>query len=64
MSALCVMCIVQPNAYASQSIELFADIANWLNYSNDAQAARRTAAHLRSRIATVLFNSTTGLFVS
>jgi hypothetical protein len=52
-----------PNAYAAQAIGLFGEIAAWLNRTDDARAARRTAAALRSRIIATLWNESTGLFV-
>ena len=52
-----------PNAYAVQSIGLFADIAGWLNRTDDAAEARRTAASLRANVAEKLFTAATGTFM-
>jgi hypothetical protein len=52
-----------PNAYAVQSIGLFADIAGWLNRTADAAEARRTAASLRATVAEKLFATSSGTFM-
>ena len=49
--------------HCDQAMEQFADLAAWLNQSADAVQFNKAAEHLRARIASTLYNSTTGLFM-
>lgn len=52
-----------PNCYASMAMDQFADIAGWLNRSSDEALYRNAAADLRSKITSVLYNTTAGSFI-